>query len=183
MVQSRCRLGFALKAGECLRVTGNLPRQELEGDEAMKPRVLGFVDDAHAAAAEFLDDAVVRDGLADHGGAATLGCNVRDVAEAKSKTTASSACRKVQNLANSEFLSPALRRSRRGKEMIVNPSEFHGRRAFFVVVRHPIDPSAYGIAPHQPSIIRLQQFGLDNSGTVSLEFWRMTGTDWVGAML
>ncbi len=32
----------------------------------MQPRVLGLVDDAHAAAAQLLDDAVVRDGLADH---------------------------------------------------------------------------------------------------------------------
>jgi hypothetical protein len=31
---------FALKTGECLRVTGNLLRQELEGDETTQPRVL-----------------------------------------------------------------------------------------------------------------------------------------------
>jgi hypothetical protein len=32
----------------------------------MKPGVFSFVDHTHPAAAEFLDDAVVRDGLADH---------------------------------------------------------------------------------------------------------------------
>ena len=32
----------------------------------MQPRVLGLVDHTHPAAAELLNDAVVRDGLADH---------------------------------------------------------------------------------------------------------------------
>jgi hypothetical protein len=34
-------------------------------DETAEPNVLGFVDDAHSAA-QFLDDAAVGDGLADH---------------------------------------------------------------------------------------------------------------------
>ena len=67
MVQRRRGLGFALKAGEGLRVAGNIFRQELQGDEAMQPRVFGFVNHAHPAAAELLDDAVMRNGLADHG--------------------------------------------------------------------------------------------------------------------
>src|ERR1700674_253999 len=66
MVQGGRGLGFALKAGKRLRITGNLLGQELEGDEAMQPRVFRFVDDAHAATSELLDDAVVGDGLADH---------------------------------------------------------------------------------------------------------------------
>ena len=32
----------------------------------MQPRVLGFVDDTHPSTAEFCDDAIVRDSLADH---------------------------------------------------------------------------------------------------------------------
>jgi hypothetical protein len=32
----------------------------------MQPRVFSFVDDAHAAAPKLLDNAVMRDGLADH---------------------------------------------------------------------------------------------------------------------
>jgi hypothetical protein len=36
---------------------------------------------------------------------------------------------------------------------------FHSCGAFLVVVSHGIDPRAHGIAPHQPSIIGLQQFG------------------------
>ena len=60
-------LSFALKAGECVRVSGNFMRQELEGDEAVQPRVLSLIDHAHPATAELLDDEVMRDGLADHG--------------------------------------------------------------------------------------------------------------------
>ena len=64
VIKCGCGLGFALKAGECLWVTGNFLGQELKGDEAMQPSVLSFVDNTHAAAAQLLDDAVVRDGLA-----------------------------------------------------------------------------------------------------------------------
>src|SRR5271157_3495548 len=66
MVQRRRGLGFALKARQRLRIAGHFLGQELERDKAMQPRVLGLVDDAHAAASKLFDDAVVRDGLADH---------------------------------------------------------------------------------------------------------------------
>jgi hypothetical protein len=42
-----------------------LGRKKFQGDEAPEFGVLGFVDPTHAAAAKLLDDAVVRDGLAD----------------------------------------------------------------------------------------------------------------------
>ncbi len=45
------------------------------------------------------------------------------------------------------------------EETILNLYEFHGRGAFRVVVRYVIDPRAYRIAPHQPGIEGLQQFG------------------------
>jgi hypothetical protein len=41
-------------------------RQELQSDHTAELDVLGFVDHTHASAAEFLDDVVVRDSLADH---------------------------------------------------------------------------------------------------------------------
>src|ERR1700690_1466020 len=66
MIQRGCGLRFALKTGQGLRIAGNVFRQEFKCDKTMKPRVLGFVDHAHATAPEFLDNAVVRDGLADH---------------------------------------------------------------------------------------------------------------------
>jgi hypothetical protein len=45
---------------------GYLVRQKLQGDEAVQLYILGLVDHTHPAATELLDEAVVRDGLADH---------------------------------------------------------------------------------------------------------------------
>ena len=59
-------LGLAVKTVEGLRVSGELIGQELQGDEAAELGVLGLVNNAHPAAAELLDDAIVRDGLPDH---------------------------------------------------------------------------------------------------------------------
>ena len=61
----RERMCFAFETRESLRVAGYFLGQELQCNEAMKPGVLGLVDDAHATAAEFLYDAIVRNGLAD----------------------------------------------------------------------------------------------------------------------
>ncbi len=46
--------------------------QELQRDLAVQVCVLGLVDDGHAAAAQLLAHAVVRDGLADHWGCKPL---------------------------------------------------------------------------------------------------------------
>jgi hypothetical protein len=54
------------KTFQRLRVLGQIVREEFQGDEATEIGVLGFVDNTHPAAAQLLDDAVVRDGLADH---------------------------------------------------------------------------------------------------------------------
>jgi hypothetical protein len=51
-----------------LRIAPDFVGKKFQRDKAMQPRVFGFVDDAHPAAAEFLDDAVMRNGLADHAG-------------------------------------------------------------------------------------------------------------------
>ena len=51
-----------------MRIVGNFVRKKFQGDEAAELGVFGLVNDAHSAAAEFFDDAVVRDGLADEGG-------------------------------------------------------------------------------------------------------------------
>lgn len=45
-------------------------REELQRNRTFELRILGFENFAHAVRAEQLDDAVVRDGLADHHGAA-----------------------------------------------------------------------------------------------------------------
>jgi hypothetical protein len=66
MIQCGGRLSFALKAAEGLGVFGYVVRQELEGYKATEFDILSFVDHAHSAAAQLLDNAVVRDGSPDH---------------------------------------------------------------------------------------------------------------------
>ena len=68
MIQRRRGPGLALKAVHGLAVPSQFVGHELERDEAMEPRVFRFVDDAHAAATELLDDAIVGDRLP-HGSA------------------------------------------------------------------------------------------------------------------
>ena len=65
VVQGRGGLGLAPEAFQCLRVLGHVIGQELEGNEATERRVLSLIHHTHPAAAQLLDDAVVRDGLAD----------------------------------------------------------------------------------------------------------------------
>src|ERR1700732_4973722 len=67
MIQCGRSFGFALKTGKRLGVAGNFIRQELEGDKTMEPCVLGLIDYPHSAATQRLDNAVVRNGFADHG--------------------------------------------------------------------------------------------------------------------
>jgi hypothetical protein len=64
--QCRRRARLASQPLERLRVVADLLREELQRDATAELDVLGLVDDAHAAAAELLQDPVVGDGLADH---------------------------------------------------------------------------------------------------------------------
>ena len=68
MVESGRGARFALETAEGLRILGDFVGKKLKRDEAAEFQVFGFVDHAHAAAAKLFDDAVVRDGLANHGG-------------------------------------------------------------------------------------------------------------------
>ena len=77
MIQSGRGTRLAAKAFQCLRVSATFIGQEFQGDEAAKLGVLGFVDNTHPAAAELLNDAVVRDGLADQSKTSLLGTNLR----------------------------------------------------------------------------------------------------------
>jgi len=79
MVQRRSRLRLALETGESLCVFGDFVRQELQGDKAAQLYILSLINHTHAATADFLDDAVVRNGLPDervgtNHSAAILGC-------------------------------------------------------------------------------------------------------------
>ena len=65
MVQRGGGAGFTLKALDRLGIAGKAFRKEFQGDESAQLGVLRLVDHAHAAAAEFFHDAVVRDGSSD----------------------------------------------------------------------------------------------------------------------
>jgi hypothetical protein len=67
MIQGGSSLRLALETGESLGIFGYFVGQKLESDKAMEPGVFRLVDHTHPTAAQLLDNAVVRDGLADHG--------------------------------------------------------------------------------------------------------------------
>ncbi|HEU0370288.1 MAG TPA: hypothetical protein VFR42_13805, partial [Candidatus Acidoferrum sp.] len=54
-----------------------------QSDKATEFGILSFVHDAHPATAKLLNDAVVRDGLADHGIGAMLGAVQGQVNESR----------------------------------------------------------------------------------------------------
>src|SRR5580693_1085745 len=66
VIQGGGSLSFALEAAEGQWIFGNVVGQKLESYKTTEVQVLGFIDHAHSAATKFLEDAVVRDGLADH---------------------------------------------------------------------------------------------------------------------
>src|ERR1700730_18230136 len=66
MIQGRGRFGFALKSAERQLVFGYIAGQKLQSHEATEFDIFSFIDHTHAAPAELLDDAVVRDGLSNH---------------------------------------------------------------------------------------------------------------------
>ncbi len=66
MVERGSSLSLSSKTAQGLGVAGNLIRQKLQGYETVQPSVLSLLDDAHSAAADFLENAVVRHGSHDH---------------------------------------------------------------------------------------------------------------------
>jgi hypothetical protein len=79
-------LRLALKSRERLRILGNIWGQKLESDKTVQPSVFGFVDHAHSTAADFLEDVIVGNGLAQQRMgvghyALILGCRQRQVNE------------------------------------------------------------------------------------------------------
>src|SRR5215469_7688425 len=67
MVESRCRLCFALEPPQSSRIRSHALGQELQRDAAVQLEVFSLVDHTHPATANLAQEAVVRDGLADHG--------------------------------------------------------------------------------------------------------------------
>ena len=66
MVQSGRGPRLATEAFEDLRVFGDFIRKKLQRRKATEHGVLGLVDHPHPAAAQLLDNAVMRDGLPNH---------------------------------------------------------------------------------------------------------------------
>jgi hypothetical protein len=66
VVQRRGGLRFAHESSAKLKILNRPKRQELERDRPVELGVLGLVDDAHAALAELVEDAVVRDRMTCH---------------------------------------------------------------------------------------------------------------------
>ena len=66
VVQSGSRLCLAPKTRQRLRVMSDIFGQEFQGDETSKLGILSLVHDAHPAAAQLLDYAVMRDRLPNH---------------------------------------------------------------------------------------------------------------------
>lgn len=67
VIQGGRGMRLAAESFERLRVLGYIFGQEFQSDESTKFGVLSLVHHTHTAAAQLLDNAVVRDGLTDHG--------------------------------------------------------------------------------------------------------------------
>ena len=65
VIERRDGLGFSRESRATVGVIGQLRRQDLEGDLAIEPRVLGQIDLAHPARADLVQDLVVGEGVAD----------------------------------------------------------------------------------------------------------------------
>ena len=72
MVQSRGGAGFAAKTLQRLRVLGKIVGKKFQRDKSPELGIFGLVNDTHASAAKFLDNAVVRNGFVDHNAEAKL---------------------------------------------------------------------------------------------------------------
>ena len=59
-------MSLATETFQGLQIVGYVIREELQSHESAEARVLGLINNTHTAAAELLNDAVVRDDLADH---------------------------------------------------------------------------------------------------------------------
>jgi hypothetical protein len=66
MIQRRGCARLSPKTFHCLWDLGQILRKKLKRDKPAKGRVFGLVDNTHPAAAQLFNDAVARDGLADH---------------------------------------------------------------------------------------------------------------------
>jgi len=83
MVERGSNPSLASEAFQSLRVLRHIVREELQGDKATKLCVFSVINNTHPSTAELFDDAIVRDGLVDHGVGRNSGCNGWSAAKAK----------------------------------------------------------------------------------------------------
>ena len=76
MIQRRRGACFTAKAFECLGILGRIVGKEFQGDESSELSVFRLVNDTHTAPTKKFEDAVMGDGLADHGRRRTLDSTV-----------------------------------------------------------------------------------------------------------
>src|SRR5256886_9500542 len=67
MIESRRRARLPAKAFQGLRISRKMIGKEFEGHETPQLGILSLINHTHPAATELLQNAVVRDGLTDHG--------------------------------------------------------------------------------------------------------------------
>ena len=67
VIESRGRAGFALETLQRLTVFGHLFGQKLESHTTAQLGVFGLIHHSHAAATQLFKNAIVRNGLTDHG--------------------------------------------------------------------------------------------------------------------
>ena len=68
VIQRGRSTGFTVESDQCLWVGGELIRKELQRDKATERSVLRFIDNTHTTAAKFINDVVLRNGVADKRG-------------------------------------------------------------------------------------------------------------------
>jgi hypothetical protein len=66
MIQGRRCACFTAKTLKRVRVSGKFVGEKLQGDKSTQFGVLCLIYNTHTTTTEFLKDAIVRDGLADH---------------------------------------------------------------------------------------------------------------------
>src|ERR1700740_1224229 len=86
MIERGCRLGLAFEAFQGLRVVRQFWWKELQRDETVEACVLRLVDHAHPSAADLLNNAVMRDGLANHGTEAAFAMESRTQSQASQRS-------------------------------------------------------------------------------------------------
>jgi hypothetical protein len=59
MIQRGGRFGFDFESLAFFSIRGDMMRQKLDGNKALKFCVLGLVNDTHAALTEFLNDVIM----------------------------------------------------------------------------------------------------------------------------